>query len=834
MTHTITVYKNLSPTAIPYHKSVLVALERIRSGADLKIVNAIRLEPDKIKQAELKKNLTSFALSGKFSHRSSSGLISHSGLVCISMEFENEEELLLHRRAFLESKEKAKYTFALFKSTSNLGLKALIKIPAEEKYHKLYFAALKESYNNPYMETDEPDVSALTFSSYDPDLYFNPDSDTWMEKDENEAFDLSEKTPILKLRAEVGVVSNLEKIYNKKYPGKEGEKKTNLVKFCQSFNEFGIKQTECERYIVSKYKDLVKEKELLTIIRSAYKEKGGTKFFEDQQALDLLERQIRSGVETNKIFKKLNETGGHSKEDVEVAIARVSNSLPISEFWYFTDRGKVMISNVKFKAFLEQRGYYKYYPEGSENFVFIHIENNMVQVVNGDEIKSFVTDYLLQQPNTAAFELMTSNSKYWKDDYLNLIEEADIKFYEDTINSGVVFFRNGAVVLKTTQETIKEQTDIGIKQTIVKTTKTELIDYFQLEGHVWKDQIIQRDYIECDFTDSVYGKFINLVAGKDLKSELAIRSTIGYLMHSYKTSANNKAVILNDETISDNPNGGSGKGLYCSALGHIKRVAKLDCKLFDGSKAFAYQTVDTATQILVYDDVSKNFKFENLFSVVTEGITLEKKNKDAVKLTVGKSPKIIITTNYTIGGVGGSFERRKWELEFSSYFSDKHTPFQEFGHQLFEEWPEEEWSRFDNFMIYCFKLYLEQGLVRQEFTNLAERKFIKETSFDFREWVVEDPLPLDVVIMKTEYFEKFVGIYPDYKHSKWFGQKKFSQWLERYAEYKGYSCSTGTSMNLRWIKYSNKLRETQETLDIGQQVEVDNITIKNDTDEFDF
>ncbi len=828
--YTITVYKNHNPTAIPYHKSVLVALERIRLGTDLALINSIRTEPDKIKQAEHKKNLCSFAFSGKFSHRSASGLITHSGLICISLEnFKDEEELLSHRRAFLESKEKAKYTFALFRSVSNLGLKALIKIPAEEKYHRLYFNAIKDSYNSPYFETDEPDVSALTFSSYDPDLYFNPESEIWTEKEDTEIFDLSEKTPVLKLQAEVGIVSNLEKMYAKKYPGKEGEKKTSLIKFCQSFNEFGVKQTECERYIVSKYKDVLKEKDLITIIRSAYKEKGGSKFFEDTQALDLLERQIRSGVETTKILKKLNDNGGHSKDDVEIAIKHVANLLPISEFWYFTDRGKVMISNVKFKGFLEQRGYFKFYPEGSENFVFIRIENNMVEVVNNDQIKSFVADYLIGQPNTAAYELMTGNAKYFKDEYLNLIEEANIKFYEDTIRSGVVFFKNGAVVLKTVQEQKQEQTDIGIKYLVNKQTTTELIDYFQLEGHVWKDQIIDRDYKECDFDEAVYSKFINLIAGKDAKSELSIRSTIGYLMHSYKTSANNKAVILNDQTISDNPNGGSGKGLYCTGLGHIKRVAKLDCKLFDGSKPFAYQTVDTATQILVYDDVSKNFKFENLFSVVTEGITLEKKNKDAVKLTVGKSPKIIITTNYTIGGIGGSFERRKWELEFSSYFSDKHTPFQEFGHQLFEEWDEEEWNRFDNFMIHCFKIYLEQGLIRQEFTNLAERKFIKETSFDFREWVTEDPLPVDYVIMKKEYYEKFIDIYPDYKHSKWFGQKKFSQWLERYAEYKGYMYQTGTSMNLRWIKYVT----TTDALVVGHP-KADGITINENGETFDF
>jgi len=41
-----------------------------------------------------------------------------------------------------------------------------------------------------------------------------------------------------------------------------------------------------------------------------------------------------------------------------------------------------------------------------------------------------------------------------------------------------------------------------------------------------------------------------------------------------------------------------------------------------------------------------------LFSVVTEGLTLEKKNKDAIKIPFSKSPKIAITTNYAIKGSG--------------------------------------------------------------------------------------------------------------------------------------------------------------------------------------
>jgi hypothetical protein len=117
-------------------------------------------------------------------------------------------------------------------------------------------------------------------------------------------------------------------------------------------------------------------------------------------------------------------------------------------------------------------------------------------------------------------------------------------------------------------------------------------------------------------------------------------------MHTFKTSANNRAIILNDETISENPNGGSGKGLFWNALSKVKKVSSIDGKSFNFDKSFLYQTVSPDTQLLIFDDVKKNFDFERLFSIITEGMTIEKKNQDAIQIPVQKSPKIIITTNY--------------------------------------------------------------------------------------------------------------------------------------------------------------------------------------------
>jgi hypothetical protein len=195
---------------------------------------------------------------------------------------------------------------------------------------------------------------------------------------------------------------------------------------------------------------------------------------------------------------------------------------------------------------------------------------------------------------------------------------------------------------------------------------------------------------------------------------------------------------------------------------------------------------------------------------VTEGITLEKKNKDALKLPVNKSPKIVITTNYTIGGEGGSFERRKFEVELSSYYNEKHSPFEEFGHMLYDDWSEVEWDKFNNFMIYCVQFFLQKGLITYEFHNLATRKLINNTSFDFYEWIEDEKLVTNDRIDKRQIYEQFITDHEDYK--KYTSNKKFSRWLDLYASYKGYEIIKGKSNGVRYTIYKNGVERLPNTV----------------------
>ena len=259
------------------------------------------------------------------------------------------------------------------------------------------------------------------------------------------------------------------------------------------------------------------------------------------------------------------------------------------------------------------------------------------------------------------------------------------------------------------------------------------------------------------------------MCGNDETRINSMESTIGFMLHAHKNLSYCPAIILNDEVISDNPEGGTGKGLFMNALSKMKKVVTIDGKSFTFERSFAYQLVSADTQILVFDDVKKNFDFERLFSVVTEGLTLEKKNKDAIKIPFSKSPKIAITTNYAIKGAGNSFARRKWELELHQHYNKNFTPMDEFGKLMFGDWSERDWCSFDNYMIGCLQNYLSRGLQKSQFVNLKIRQLSAETCHDFIEWCgllkgqsSNSSLMLETKLNSQQLYYDFIEEYPDF------------------------------------------------------------------------
>ena len=586
----------------------------------------------------------------------------------------------------------------------------------------------------------------------------------------------------------------------------EGQRNQNCFVLAMAFNDYGINKS-LAGYVLNQYATQdFPQSEITRTIDSAYANSSnfGTKYYEDEDRVNQIKTKLRRGVSKKEVRHQLEESGLDG-ETIESVINRVEKENSAQSFWTKSDKGVIKIVHILFKQFLEDNGFYKYCPEGGKNYVFVRVTNNLIDHTSEKEIKDFILNHLIDLDDLSIYNYFADNVRYFREEFLTLLNTIDIYFIEDTKDTSYLYYKNCAV--RITKNSV------------------EPIDYLDLGGYVWKDHVIDRKFNICEFDECVYRKFISRICGDDVNRIQTMESTIGFLMHGYKNLSYCPAVILNDEVISDNPEGGTGKGLFMNALSQMKKLVVIDGKAFAFERSFPYQTVSADTQVLCFDDVKKNFDFERLFSVVTEGLTLEKKNKDAIKIPFAKSPKIAITTNYAIKGSGNSFARRKWEIELHQHYNKNNTPLDEFGKHFFADWDDDDWCLFDNYMVDCLRNYLTTGLVKSKFVNLQVRQLSAETSHDFIEWcgLVQGHQKNQLLreghkLMKQDLYLEFISEYPDYgpKAKMTISRTRFYKWLVAYALFTtGMQPEEGRDPSGRWLRIIPKPQvEPQQTMEL--------------------
>jgi VirE N-terminal domain/Primase C terminal 1 (PriCT-1) len=784
----ISVFKELLKSQeVPYIIPLWKCFERIKQGKSKDLVELVRKAKSKAEADELKKGLPCIIFGGEFKERHKDGLISHSGLMIVDFDkYPNTDVMYDH----LHELKKNNHFVSLFISPSGKGIKGVVSIPKCNKIeHEKYFKAFNNHYQYDYFDKSNCDVSRVCFESYDPDIYINYDAEIYEPVLVDEGFDVKDRVPLIPINDEDLIIEKIMK-FNWKKDFVEGERNSFVFDLAGAFCEYGVSETTALGYIQNNviYGDF-SETECKNTIKSAYKRRSfNSKYFENYQQIDKIKNDLKKGK------KEVIEKYG-IEEDVYNEIKEAEEA---EDFWYITtnEKGKekICISPLKYKYFLERNGFKKHFPNDSEKPQFVSIQSNKVKLTSTSKIKDFVLDYLMSKKEFDIWNYCANYQNLFSEQFLLMLESIDLIMLNDSRETSYIAFKNG--ILEVTKDEVK------------------LVDYIDVDGYIWESHILNRDFLKLENYENDYQKFIYNISGKE---PFPIEVTIGYLISTYKNRSNNKAVILNDEIISDNPEGGTGKGLFVQGLSQIRNTDIIDGKLFDSKKSFAYQTVSLDTKILVFDDVKKNFDFEDKFSLVTEGITLERKNKDAIKVNVHDSPKIVMSTNYAIKGEGNSHDRRRHEIEIAQHYGKDLTPDEEFGKQLFDEWTIDEFQRFDNYMVYCLQLYLKSGLIKQNAKNIKLRKFIAETNMDFYEWIMDpENFPINHRNDKSQYFNAFVNDNKDFE--KWLKRNRFNIWVQKYANYKDLRFEQGSSNGLKWFGIfekgvENKAEEDNDDID---------------------
>lgn len=438
--------------------------------------------------------------------------------------------------------------------------------------------------------------------------------------------------------------------------------------------------------------------------------------------------------------------------------------------WWSEKDGKVTIVKLGLIRFLTEAGYAKL--PSKESFRLIQNEGNIVREVSIFAIRDFILDYLQENDQLDVMK------EFVKSDYLNkvVIESlptTEIEFHRDSDDKCFLYFQNIAVEI--TEDSFT------------------LVKYENLEKPIWQDWKIDRNingskYTGCLFEDFIqkvttHSEFTEKQHQKRIKS---LESIMGYLIHRFRSRATAKAIVLTDMTLNEDgiANGRTGKGIFMQAISHLRRVLEKDAKLLKpGKSQFHNQDVDENTDIVFYDDASREFNFDYLYGMITTSFYVEEKYKKARQIPFELSPKIVVASNHPLlGQLGPSTEGRKFEFEFTDYFGLYRTPEQVYNQVLFDDWDDEEWNQFYLYVIRSIQGFLRKGLVPCFEINLAANRLRTEIEDDRFIKFVEEYVEIGKKYDKKEIHDRFL----EFIEFDDFSSNLFTRYLAKYAIISGY------------------------------------------------
>jgi hypothetical protein len=432
-------------------------------------------------------------------------------------------------------------------------------------------------------------------------------------------------------------------------------------------------------------------------------------------------------------------------------------------FWTYTKSGAVVINKYKLQQWLHANNFQLYFlNEKNGIYRLIHEDNKIVSEVYPQVIKQFIKTKLIDNGHEDVMEaIIKQTTSIFTDSFFEYIDKSDISILRDEPHKCYFPFKNGIVTI--TKDSV------------------DLVKYGDIPNSIWIKQVKEFDIeINQNFApdDCEFYRFICKISGDDESRVFYALSLIGYILHGYKDPSKPYAPILAEETDDEAKGGGTGKGIFFKAIDKLIPCIFIDGKNFKPDKTFAFQRVDLGTKLVVIEDCPKNVEFERYYPTITEGMTIEKKNQDELFLGYAESPKLSFTTNYSIANNAEHAKRRQKVLEFAPFFSSKYTPFDYFGHKLFDDWNHDEWQKFYNLLFFCVSFYLEHGIKSVDNSEKLKRKQLKqqfgEDFLDYLDSFITDDL--NTFKGMSEEWKNFLNIYELDK--KEYSLKRFKKGLQ--------------------------------------------------------
>lgn len=503
----------------------------------------------------------------------------------------------------------------------------------------------------------------------------------------------------------------------------------------------------------------------------------------------------------NSSLLNLNEIDSYSvKNHQAVYLTENSFAYDFLEFKYDNKKHIFELKNIHHvgvKNFLASQGIFKRYLNKNKAII-IKQKDCFIEEISSENAKDVFQKYVFSFEENFVFTyqdkeysipaqtvrniFLKQSNLFFNERWMEHLEEHTIPLLKDTKKYCYFVFNNA----------------------FVQISKKDKIESFPLalisEKCIWASQRINRDFRkDLNFKDNPFVKFFRNVTRGIEKRDESLMSAFGYLLHNYFSPADGKAVFLYDEALTDKfkPMGGTGKGLCANALAKMRACIKIDGKNLDMTNRFRFELIKPGTQIAWIDETRPDFKFESLFSCLTDGWTVERKYLPQFFIAPEDSPKVLICSNTIITNVGSSFKRRQFIVELNDYYSKKimtghEKPIEDEHGILFgEQWSQSDWDQFHTFMMTCVQFYFENGLVGYELKNVTTNLLQQKTSEDFVEWCNDQNFQVGNLYNNKALFDDYISRY--FESESDFKQRKFTNWLKFY----------GSAHSLKYINQSS-------------------------------
>lgn len=431
---------------------------------------------------------------------------------------------------------------------------------------------------------------------------------------------------------------------------------------------------------------------------------------------------------------------------------KLKNRAQCGQFWYYHNKS-LKISTTRLLYFLRLHGFYKLPSVPNEETTFVRVHGYIVERYYARMIRDFIHQQIIDRDlDFEVLETFLVSRKAVNGVYEDLVS-LDLNFKPSSPHGRYFFFENGCF----------------------EVTRNSIRQVLNPDCYVWKDQIIPHVFTplpaffsRCedkkwdfkDFDSPVYHYTINssrMYWRKEFEQEASSKPAdnaayrekyqfclsgprlfdweintqyryflnrlycYGYLLHDYKSDKQAYALYLLEQIVDSETvnSGGSGKSFVAKM---VKKLGLLKVIDFDGRDLDQFKNPhwldrvrEGSSQLINFDDLDERIKFQTFYSMITNGIIVNKKHRDSQHLEFKEAPNILFSSNHVPDNMDPSTLRRIRFMQFSDYY---HAPKNKFdkgraisddfgGLELFSvDYPEEYYNADYNFLLQCVQFYL--------------------------------------------------------------------------------------------------------------------------------